>query len=204
MDGNKFVWGVSTAAYQIEGGAEKDGKGLSVWDVFCKEKDRIFENQNAETACDSYGHYEEDVKLIKELGVDAYRFSVSWPRVFPNGTGKINRAGLDYYVELVKLLKSKGIEPYVTLYHWDLPFSLSLKGGFLSDDFPDWFFEYAATVAEAFGEDVKTYFTFNEPASIIGAGYCLGTYPPPGSRWGTGLFPHCAICFLRTEERPDI
>ncbi len=147
-----FVWGAATSAFQIEGGAAKDGRADSVWDVFCRSEGRIFEGGNAETACRSYERFEEDVRLLKGLHVQAYRFSVSWPRVLPQGVGEINEKGVQYYRALVQALRENGIEPYVTLYHWDLPQALSLRGGLLNRDFAEWFAEYAAVVAEALGE----------------------------------------------------
>lgn len=183
-----FIFGAATAAFQIEGGACADGKGLSIWDVFCRDSDTVFEGHDGKTACNSYELWEQDVELLSELGADAYRFSVSWPRVFPEGTGKVNQKGLDYYKRLTDSLIGRGIEPYVTLYHWDLPYELSLKGGFTNRDFAGWFTDYAETVAKALGDGVKTYFTFNEPQSIVGAGYGLGVFAP-GIKYGDGSFP---------------
>lgn len=180
-----FIFGAATAAFQIEGGAHKDGKGLSVWDVFCRNTDTVFCRHNGDNACNSYELYREDVKLLKGLGVDAYRFSVSWPRVLPDGTGKLNRKGMDYYKRLCAELRDNGIAPYVTLYHWDLPYELSLKGGFTNRDFAGWFTDYAETVAKELGDGVDTYFTFNEPQSVVGAGYALGTFAP-GIKYGNG------------------
>lgn len=184
-----FVWGAATSAFQIEGGAAKDGRADSVWDVFCRSEGRIFEGGNAETACRSYERFEEDVRLLKGLHVQAYRFSVSWPRVLPQGVGEINEKGVQYYRALVQALRENGIEPYVTLYHWDLPQALSLRGGLLNRDFAEWFAEYAAVVAEALGEGVQTYFTFNEPESIVGAGYALGAFAPGWAMGNDGAFP---------------
>jgi beta-glucosidase len=129
-------------------------------------------------ACDSYHLYEEDVKLLKGLGVSAYRFSVSWPRILPDGVGKVDPEGIAYYQRLARLLVDNGITPCVTLYHWDLPLALSLKGGLLNREFADWFLEYTKVVVDCFGDDVELYFTFNEPESIVGAGYALGAFAP--------------------------
>lgn len=184
-----FIFGAATAAFQIEGGAYADGKGLSIWDVFCRYSKTVHRHDNGDRACNSYELYKKDVELLCGLGADAYRFSVSWPRVLPDGIGKVNQKGLDYYRALVDELRENGIEPYVTLYHWDLPYQLSLKGGLLNRDFAGWFTDYAEVVAKALGDGVETYFTFNEPLSIVGAGYGLGTFAPGIVGGDGGSFP---------------
>ena len=180
-----FMFGAATAAFQIEGGAEADGKGLSVWDVFCRHTDTVFNGADGSGACNSYELWKQDVELLKGLGADAYRFSISWPRVLPEGTGRVNRKGMDYYKRLAATLRDNGIEPCVTLYHWDLPYELSLKGGLMNRDFAAWFTDYAALVEKELGSDVNLYFTFNEPLSVVGAGYGLGTFAP-GCKFGNG------------------
>lgn len=123
-----FKWGVATAAYQIEGAFQEDGKGLNIWDVFCREEGRIYDGHTGETACDHYHLFRKDVALMKELGIKAYRFSISWSRILPTGTGELNPAGVRFYNELIDKLLDAGIEPFITLYHWDLPYDLHKKG----------------------------------------------------------------------------
>ena len=159
----KFVWGAATAAYQVEGAAFEGGKGLTIWDVFAHEKGRIYMDQNGDTACDSYHHVDEDVALMAELGITGYRFSIDWARVMPEGTGRVNEEGLAWYSHLVDALLEKGIEPFVTLYHWELPYALQMKGGWLNPGIADAFAGYAALIAERFSGRVKHYFTINEP-----------------------------------------
>ena len=139
-----FVWGAATASYQVEGAANEDGKGPSVWDVFCKKKGAVFEGHTGDVACDHYHRYKEDVALMKALGVKSYRFSVSWPRVLPEGTGAVNAKGLDFYSRLVDELLKNGIAPLCTLFHWDYPQALYKRGGWLNRDSADWFAEYTA------------------------------------------------------------
>lgn len=175
---NDFFWGTATASFQIEGAAYEDGKGLSVWDVFCKQPDKIFQNHNGDIACDHYHRYEDDLKLLKDLGVNAYRFSLSWPRILPQGTGKVNQKGLDFYKKIIDLLLKYDITPFLTLYHWDMPYELHKKGGFLNREFSDWFFEYTDIVSQTFKDTVKHYITFNEPQCVIGLGYGNGLFAP--------------------------
>ena len=171
-----FTWGVATAAYQIEGAAKEDGRGLSVWDVFAEDGHCL--GYTAEVACDHYHRFEEDIALMKELGVDAYRFSIAWPRIFPNGFGEVNQKGIDFYNRLIDCLLENGITPYVTLYHWDLPYELEKRGNWSNPDSPSWFLAYAETVFRAFGDRVKHFITFNEPQCFIGTGYSNGIHAP--------------------------
>ena len=157
----KFLFGVSTAAFQIEGDDGTQGKGESVWDTFCKRENTVYLDQSPVVTTDHYNRWEEDVELMKELGVNAYRFSVSWSRIFPNGIGEINPKGVEFYTKLVDRLLSYGIQPVVTLYHWDLPEALSERGGLRNPDFPKWFSEYVTCVANFFKGKVKRYVTFN-------------------------------------------
>lgn len=173
-----FIWGAATASYQVEGAAQDDGKGVSIWDVFCKEKGHIYENQNGNIACDQYHRYQEDIKIMKELGIQAYRFSVSWTRLFPDGDGKVNAKGLAYYDRLVDELIANGIQPYMTLYHWDLPFELQKKGGWMNPDITEYFYRYAKFIAEHFSDRVEYFFTINEPQCIAGLGYLTGEHAP--------------------------
>ena len=174
----EFVWGSATASYQVEGGMQVDHKGLSIWDVFCKEDGRIYENQSGEVACDQYHKYKEDVKVMKDLGMKAYRFSVSWPRILPDGTGKVNPDGLAYYDRLIDELLSNGIEPYMTLYHWDLPYELQKRGGWQNPDIPKYFYEYARIITEHFSDRVTKFITINEPQCVAGLGYYTGEHAP--------------------------
>ena len=178
-----FVWGAATAAYQIEGAAYEDGKGLSVWDTFCRREGAVWGNQTGEVACDHYHRYREDVALMKEIGLQAYRFSISWPRVIPSGTGEVNHTGLDFYSRLVDELLAAGIEPWVTLFHWDYPHELYCRGGWLNRESADWFANYTALMADTLSDRVTHWMTLNEPAMLMGAGYLEG-YHAPGDRLG--------------------
>ena len=136
---DNFTWGVAAAAYQIEGAAAEDGKGPSVWDMLCRQPGKIADGHSGEIACDHYHRYREDVAMMRQLGVRAYRFSISWPRVMPAGTGTINERGLDFYDRLTDALLEAGIRPWATLFHWDFPYELFLRGGWLNRDSAAWF-----------------------------------------------------------------
>ena len=172
-----FIWGVASSAYQIEGATAEGGRGEGIWDVGCRAG-RIFQGQTAEIACDHYHRYREDVALMKELGIRNYRFSVSWPRILPQGEGDVNEEGIAFYRDLVKELKKAGITPWVTLFHWDLPAALQRKGGFLNDRISDLFADFAETVALAFGDDVKNYIVMNEPQCFVEDGHFTGLHAP--------------------------
>lgn len=173
-----FVWGTAASAYQIEGAAFEDGKGASIWDIFSHQQGRIFQGHHGDTACDHYHRMEEDVKLMVRLGIGAYRFSVSWPRVLPDGTGRVNEQGIAFYERLAELLLAYGITPYATLYHWDLPYALYRRGGWMNPDSPKWFSEYAALAGRRLGDKVKHFITFNEPQVFIGCGFIQGVHAP--------------------------
>ncbi|MFI6294418.1 GH1 family beta-glucosidase [Nonomuraea sp. NPDC050790] len=173
-----FVWGVSTSAYQIEGAAGEDGRGPSIWDTFSHAPGRIADGADGDVACDHYHRHAEDVGLMKGLGVRAYRFSVSWSRVLPEGAGKVNAAGLDFYERLVDELLGNGIAPYATLYHWDLPQALEDRGGWPARETAERFADYAAAVHERLGDRVDTWFTINEPWVAAFLGYAAGTHAP--------------------------
>lgn len=173
-----FLWGAATASYQIEGAAFEDGKGLNIWDVFSHEDGKVYENHNGDVACDHYHRLEEDLELLVKLGVKSYRFSVSWSRIIPEGIGQVNQQGIAFYQKLVSGLKERGIIPCMTLYHWDLPYALHLKGGWLNDDSPKWFAEYAKVIKTYFGKDVSCFITFNEPQVFVGCGYLNGDHAP--------------------------
>lgn len=183
-----FVWGAATAAYQVEGAWNEDGKGPSIWDDFVRQPGKIgtafhWAPSHGDRACDSYHRWTEDVALLKELGVKAYRFSLSWPRLLPDGTGQPNAAGLAFYRRLVEALAEAGIDPWVTLYHWDLPLALHHRGGWLSRDSAGWFAAYAALAARELGDVVSHWITFNEPQCFVCLGYGAGTHAP-GLRLG--------------------
>ena len=173
----KFIWGASTAAYQIEGAWNADGKGPSIWDEFSHTPGKVMNNDNGDIACDHYHRFREDVALMKQLGLKGYRFSISWPRVLPNGTGKINEAGIQFYSDLVDELLAAGIQPCCTLYHWDLPLRLMEKGGWSNPDSADWFAEYTALIADRLGDRIKFFFTFNE-ISVFIKGIINGIHAP--------------------------
>lgn len=174
----EFIWGAATASYQVEGGAYEDGKGLSVWDIFCREPGKVFGGHTGDVACDHYHRFREDVRIMREMGLKAYRFSISWPRILPAGTGEVSEAGLRFYEELADCLLENGITPYATLFHWDYPYELDKRGGWLNPESSDWFAEYVRVVAERLGGRVKHYFTLNEPQCFIGLGYLSGEHAP--------------------------
>ena len=184
MFSKDFIWGAASASYQIEGGWNEDGKGLSIWDVFAHKNGNIQNNENGDTACDSYHRYQEDADLLKKLGVDAYRFSISWPRIFPNGDGRLNKKGLAYYDRLVDALLERGITPYATLFHWDLPYALQVRGGWMNPETADAFSKYAAAVCKHFKGRIHNYFTLNEPQCVIRLGHCMGIHAP-GKKYDT-------------------
>lgn len=176
--GNDFLWGVSTAAFQIEGAHDADGKGSSIWDVFTSQKGKIKNGHHAITACDFYNSYQDDINLIKELNIPNFRFSISWPRIMPTGGHPINQAGIDYYNKIIDSLLASGIEPWITLYHWDLPHDLEVKGGWTNRDSVSWFKEYVEVCVHYFGDRVKNWMVINEPSVFTGAGYFLGIHAP--------------------------
>jgi beta-glucosidase len=173
-----FLWGAATASYQIEGAAAEDGKGESTWDVFCRRPGAVFEGHTGNVACDHYHRYREDVALARTLGLSAYRFSVSWPRVLPEGRGAVNSAGLGFYDRLTDALLAAGVQPFCTLFHWDLPQALQRRGGFLNRDISDWFADYAAVVGRTLGDRVKLWVTQNEPQCYIALGLMTGKHAP--------------------------
>ncbi|MBN1566058.1 MAG: beta-glucosidase [Anaerolineae bacterium] len=173
-----FVWGAAAASYQIEGGWQADGKGLSVWDVFAHRPDTIYNGDTGDVACDHYHRYQDDVALMQEIGLQAYRFSLSWPRILPEGTGAINPAGLDFYDKLVDTLLAAHIQPYATLFHWDLPYALYLRGGWKNRDIADWFADYTTIVVEKLGDRVKHWMPLNEPVVFLLIGHREGRHAP--------------------------
>lgn len=176
--GKDFIWGVSTAAYQIEGAHNLDGKGPSVWDTFVQKRNKIFRNHTGDTACDHYNRYIDDLYLMHSMNIRNYRFSISWSRILPEGTGLINQAGIDFYNRLIDLSLELGITPWVTLYHWDLPHNLEVKGGWTNRDVKDWFGDYVAICVKSFGDRVKNWMVLNEPTVFCAAGYFFGVHAP--------------------------
>jgi len=172
-----FIWGVSTSSYQIEGAAQEDGRAPSIWDTFCRNG-RIANGDTGDVACDHYHRYLEDMALMQDLGIDAYRFSVAWPRVLPDGSGARNERGLAFYDRLIDALLAARIEPWLCLYHWDLPQALDDRGGWTAREIADWFAEYAALVARRYGDRVKKFATFNEPSVFSLLGYAFGWHAP--------------------------
>lgn len=183
-----FRWGAATAAFQVEGSTRADGRGESIWDVFARTPGRVLDGSNADVAADGYRRWRDDVALLAELGVDDYRFSIAWPRVQPDGTGRANGAGLDHYARLVDALLDAGIRPLPTLYHWDLPQPLEDAGGWLARDTAAGFADYAGLVVGRLGDRVDRWITLNEPAMTTLQGYALGTLAP-GRVLMTGALP---------------
>jgi beta-glucosidase len=173
-----FMWGAATAAYQIEGGATADGRGPSIWDTFSHTPGRVFNGDTGDVAVDHYHRYAEDIALLSTLGVKAYRFSISWPRVQPGGRGPGNQAGIDFYRRLVDTLGEHGIEPVATLYHWDLPQPLQDRGGWVNRDTSSRFADYATLMAEALGDRITRWTTLNEPWCSAFLGYASGKHAP--------------------------
>jgi beta-glucosidase len=173
-----FLWGAATASYQIEGAATEDGRLPSIWDTFSHTPGRVVGGDTGDVACDHYHRVDDDVALMRELGLQAYRFSVAWPRVIPTGTGAVNPAGLDFYSRLVDRLLDAGIEPFATLYHWDLPQSLDDRGGWLNRDCAQWFADYTAAVVERLGDRVTHWTTLNEPWCSSILSYSIGEHAP--------------------------
>ncbi|WP_322632788.1 GH1 family beta-glucosidase [Glycomyces albidus] len=173
-----FVWGAATSAFQIEGAATEDGRGRSIWDTFTATPGKVRDGHTAATACDHYHRYEADVALLQRLGVDAYRFSIAWPRIQPDGTGPANEPGLAFYDRLVDALLAAGIAPMPTLFHWDLPQALEDRGGWLDRDTAHRFAEYTAIVAARLADRVPHWITLNEPFEHMALGYALGQHAP--------------------------
>src|SRR5215207_3073278 len=173
-----FVWGSATAAYQIEGAAREDGRGPSIWDTFSRTPGRVHAGHTGDVACDHYHRYAEDVALMADLGLRSYRYSISWPRIQPDGTGPVNTAGLDFYDRLTDELVGKGIDPVVTLYHWDLPQTLQDRGGWTSRDTAEAFADYAHIVYGRLGDRVRMWTTLNEPWCSAYLGYGSGRHAP--------------------------
>ncbi len=176
--GDDFTWGVAHAAYQVEGAWDVDGKGRSIWDAFTHGGGRVADGTNGDVATEFYTRYPDDLALVRGLGFDAQRLSISWPRVLPEGVGRVNAAGLDFYSRVVDRCLELGVEPWVTLYHWDLPEVLQKRGGWANRDSVEWFGEMAGVVADALGDRVIRWMVFNEPGTFLPAGYLAGGHAP--------------------------
>ena len=173
-----FIWGVATSSYQIEGAANEDGRGKSIWDTFCKVPGKVANFDNGDIACDHYHRFKEDLDLMKWMGVKAYRFSVAWPRVIPDGVGRVNEMGLDFYDRLIDSLLEREIAPWLTMYHWDLPEALQLRGGWNNREVVEWFGEYGEVLTSRFGDRVKNWMTLNEPLCSAWLGHLYGDMAP--------------------------
>ena len=185
MFDKNFLWGTASSSYQIEGAFTEDGKGLSIWDTFSNKPGNIAHDENGNKACDHYHRYREDISLMKNLGIQAYRFSISWSRIFPDGIVKdsdgnirYNKAGLDFYDKIVNFCLENNIKPFITIYHWDLPQALEDKGGWLNRETAFIFADYAEFICEHFSDRVTNIATINEPQIISGLGYMLGLHAP--------------------------
>jgi beta-glucosidase len=173
-----FMWGTASASYQVEGAYNEDGKGLNVWDYYCQDNPAIAHCENGNVACDQYHLYKDDIAKMKEIGIKYYRFSISWTRIIPNGTGEVNPKGIEYYNNLIDELIANGIEPLVTMFHWDYPMELHKLGGWLNPSSSDWFEEYAKILVENYSDRVKYWITLNEPQVFVGMGYDRGIFAP--------------------------
>ena len=173
-----FIWGAASSAYQTEGACSEDGKGMSIWDSFCRQEGVIVNGENGDIACDAYHRFAEDIALMKQMGLKAYRFSLSWPRILPSGRGTVNERGFLFYDKLVDMLLDNGIEPIITLFHWDMPLALHEQGGWLGRDIVSAFEEYSAVVARHFAGRVKTYIPLNELQCFVSLGYERGLHAP--------------------------
>lgn len=196
-----FLWGSASAAYQIEGGYNQDGKGPSIWDVWAHIDGKTFEGTNGDIACDHYNRFKEDIALMKEMGLKTYRFSISWPRIIPNGTGSLNKKGIEFYDALIDELIKEGIEPMVTLYHWDLPQALQDEyGGWESRKVIDDFVAYADVCFKHYADRVKYWIVMNEPNIFTQLGYMLKLHPPGIEDEATYLktFHHTVLAHAKT------
>ncbi len=182
-----FVWGASTAAYQIEGAVKEDGRGTSIWDTFSHTPGKIENGDTGDAACDHYHRYQEDIELMARLGLKAYRFSIAWPRILPQGIGAVNQVGLDFYDRLVDGLLAKGIQPFATLYHWDLPQPLQDAGGWPSRSSVEPFVNFVDVVSQRLGDRIHHWMTHNEPWVVAFLGHCEGVHAPGLHSWSDAL-----------------
>ena len=212
-----FIWGVSTSSFQIEGAATEDGRGPSVWDTYC-HNGAVANRDTGDVACDHYHRYLEDIGLMQQLGIQAYRFSVAWPRVLPLGRGKPNDRGLAFYDRLIDAILAAGIEPWLCLYHWDLPQALDDLGGWTTRDCVGWFAEYAGLIARRYGDRVKRFATFNEPSIFTLFGFRIRRQTRPVQRrraapghslhqsgaWSGGQYPARGRCRRLGRRHPQL
>ncbi len=215
--GADFRWGAATSAFQIEGATREDGRGPSIWDDFGRARRRGWlglggksGQASADVACDHYHRYREDVELLAALHVDAYRFSIAWPRLLPEGTGRVNRDGVDFYHRLLDSLAARGITPFVTLYHWDLPLALERRGGWTNREVAQWFAEFAGLCAREYGDKVRHWILLNEGLTFTGLGHFFGTHAPRRRRLRNFLpaLHHCLLAQAEAgrrikERRPE-
>jgi beta-glucosidase len=194
-----FIWGSATSSYQIEGAVHEDGRSPSIWDTFSHTPGKVQDDDTGDVASDHYHRWTEDVRLMQDLGLNAYRFSIAWPRVLPDGTGAVNQAGLDFYSRLVDGLLEAGITPFVTLYHWDLPQVLEDAGGWVDRAIADYFVGYTEAVARCLGDRVKHWITLNEPMVFTFVGYWFGAHAPGHQDAGMALQAshHCLLAHGR-------
>lgn len=197
--GKDFKWGVSTAAYQIEGGYDADGKGLSIWDAYTDRKNKVLNGHHGKIACDFYNRYQDDLSLVKKLNIPNFRFSTSWSRIMPEGSGSVNQKGIDFYNKIIDTCLENGTDPWLTLYHWDLPHALEKKGGWTNRDVISWFADYTEICAKNFGDRVKHWIVMNEPMAFTGAGYFLGVHAP-GRTGANNFIPAVHHTVLSTCE----
>ena len=179
--GKDFKWGAACASYQVEGAWNIDGKGPSIWDNFSHKRRKIHNQENGDVATDFYHRYKEDIALLKDMGFGVFRFSISWSRIFPEGTGEINPKGVEFYHKVIDECVAAGIEPWITIYHWDLPQAIEEKGGWTNREIISWFTDYVSFCTKEYGSKVKNWMVMNEPAAFIGLGYMLG-YHAPGKK----------------------
>ena len=194
--GKNFVWGTATAAYQIEGAWNADGKGESIWDHFVHRHGKVERHETADVAADFYHRYESDIALMKQMNIPASRFSVSWSRILPNGTGQVNQKGIDFYNRMIDTCLKNNVEPWLTCYHWDLPQALQEKGGWTNRAVLGWFEEYVGLCAKSFGDRVKNWMVFNEPLAFTALGHLIGINAP-GKLGYNNFFPavhHATMC----------
>ena len=201
--GEQFRWGVSLAAYQVEGAYEADGRGPSIWDHFSNRKNRIQDGSNGNVACEFYYRYEQDIALTKSLNLSHFRFSISWTRIIPDGLGEVNQPGLDYYNRLIDCCLEYGLEPWITLYHWDLPLALEKRGGWTNRIVVDAFIRFADVCSKSFGDRVKNWIVMNEPFTFTGLGYLTGYYAPGrfGMRNYLPAVHHATLCQAEGARR---
>ena len=194
--GDEFSWGVASSAYQTDGASLEDGKGLSIWDVFTRRKGKIKGEENGNNATAFYRRYIQDIILIEFLGFRNFRFSLAWSRILPEGTGRVNEKGIEFYNHLIDFCLECGIEPWITLYHWDLPQALEIRGGWTNREILRWFEDYVSICIHRFGDRVKNWMVLNEPMAFTGAGYFLGLHAP-GKKGLSNFLPavhHAALC----------